>query len=488
MPAEIELKLEVTREAADAFEGSGLLPGKPVKAQQRSIYFDMPDHSLSKNGLSLRIRRSGGKRIQTVKAKARGGGGGAGLFVRSEWECAVTSDTPILDDTTPIRALVGDSADHIAPLFQVRIERRTWLVTEDGASIELVIDRGVVEAGDRTAAICEIELELKNGEPAALFALARRIDAVAPVRLGVISKAERGYRLLAALSEAAGAEPVSLSGGMSIADAFRQIIQACMRQFRLNEEVLLQKRRPEALHQARVALRRARSAFSIFKRIVSGEKGDGVREELGWLASQLGDARNLDVLLERAESGTLHDGIAAASTAAYDRVEGVLASARARALMLDLAEWAATGDWLNARGAETDRRQLARTFAITALDRLRRKVKRGGRHLAGADDRARHELRKNAKKLRYASMFFVTLFEDEHKKRRYKRFVALLDKLQDELGTLNDLAMTPKVLEKFDLGAVADAQSLFEGGAKKVALEAAVDAYAALIDSRRFWR
>src|SRR3546814_1758982 len=89
--------------------------------------------------------------------------------------------------------------------------------------------------------------------------------------------------------------------------------------------------------------------------------------------------------------------------------------------MLDLAEWTANGDWLGASDTEADRHQPAREFAVTALERFRRQVKKDGRDLAHASDEARHEVRKDAKKLRYASEFFVALFEHKREKRRYKR-------------------------------------------------------------------
>src|SRR3546814_7404964 len=99
-------------------------------------------------------------------------------------------------------------------------------------------------------------------------------------------------------------------------------------------------------------------------------------EDLRWLASELGDARNLDVLLERARPGALHDRIEVARQAAYDRVEGVLASPRTRALMLDLAEWTANGDWLGASDTEADRHQPAREFAVTALEHRKDQIGR----------------------------------------------------------------------------------------------------------------
>lgn len=91
---EIELKLDLTPDDADALEASDVLEGAPDIAKQRSIYFDTPDHALSKMGFSLRIRRSGKKRTQTIKAD---GVSAAGLFARAEWERPVRGEVPILD-------------------------------------------------------------------------------------------------------------------------------------------------------------------------------------------------------------------------------------------------------------------------------------------------------------------------------------------------------------------------------------------------------
>src|SRR3546814_12888666 len=90
------------------------------------------------------------------------------------------------------------------------------------------------------------------------------------------------------------AELVKLAAGMTAADAFRHIAQGCVRQCRLNEALLLAGRDAGALHQVRVALRRLRSAFSIFKPVIGGYSHALLGEELRWLASELADARNIE--------------------------------------------------------------------------------------------------------------------------------------------------------------------------------------------------
>ena len=480
---EVELKLDLTGAAADALEVAGILPDAPKVRQMQAVYHDTPEQDLAQAGVSLRIRAAGDERIQTVKAD---GAGNTGLFARSEWERPVDGDTPLLDDSTPVKALLGDRIHTITPQFEVHVERRAWIVAADDAEIEILLDRGEVLRGDRRDPICELELELKDGTPTALFALARKIDDIVPVRLGVLTKAERGYRLSAPVRSVFKAEPVALNTELTAAEAFRHVVQACVRQFRLNEAVLLTDPAPEALHQARVALRRLRSAFSIFKPLFSADPGaDQLRGELRWLAGELGHARDLDVLLARASAGALHDLIQKAREEAYAHVDSALCSGRVRRLMLDLTQWLTDGPWLLAADAQDRRNEPAREFAAAALERFRRTVKKQGRNLGKLDDEARHELRKSAKKLRYASEFFSVLFEA--RRRRYQSFIATLEELQDQLGALNDLATAPEVISRLGIGDDPGADALLGTGKRKALISAAAEAHDALVDAKRFW-
>lgn len=477
MADETELKLDLSPDGADRVAASGLLVGDPPAIELLSTYFDTADRAVARAGYSLRIRDVGGRRVQTIKA---GGARGAGLFVRAEWERPVAGEVPILDAATPLPRLLGPAADALAPAFEARIRRRTWRIDDAAGSIELAVDRGEMVSGTHRAPVCEIELELKSGDRAALFALARMIDAIAPVRLGLLSKSERGYRLIAAKRTNGAAETPALAAAMSAAQAFRLIVMDCIRQFRWHETQLLERRDPDALHQARVALRRLRSAFSIFGPMI-GDDGARLRDELRWLASTLGEARDLDALRERVQPGAIRDRILLAREASCDRGLEALESARARLLMLDLVQWIAAGDWGH-RGE-----QPARRFAAQALGRLRRKVKRGGRPLTRLDDDARHGVRKTTKKLRYATEFFAALFERKRERRRRKRFLSAIEALQDRLGTLNDLAAAPDVLARAGLGEQALAALAIDKAAKAELLGLARTAYARLVDSRTFW-
>ena len=484
MADEIELKLELAPADADRIIASKLFGETAKVADQVSTYFDTAGKAVANAGFSLRIRRTGNTRIQTIKAH---GAHSAGLFARTEWERPVDNDVPILDYATPLPTVIGDDAGKVAPRFIVKVERCKWLVEEDGTTIEVVLDRGEVSASGRSDRICEIELELKLGDPAALFGLARKIGAIAPIRLGVLTKSERGYRLEEPDLESVKAEPVVLRADTSAAEAFKRIVQSCMRQFRLNEDLLLSSRNPNALHQARVAIRRLRSAFSIFKPMI-GDDGAGLREELKWLAEALGQARDIDVLLERAPPGALRDRVMAAREKTYDLLLETLADHRARIVMLNIAHWLEQGRWTGSDGGEVDESEPARAFAASALARLRRRIKRRGKGLATVDEETRHEVRKDAKKLRYATEFFASLFDGKRAQRRQKRFVVALEGLQDHLGALNDLATAPHLLELLGLVEQDGASELLANDSGKMKLLARAEvAHDELFDTKRFW-
>lgn len=482
MAEETELKLEIDAAAIPQLLAADQFAKTSSTGTQISVYFDTPDQDLRKAGYSLRIRRSGETRTQTVKATSTAT---AGLFARSEWEFAVADDVPVIDHATPLRSELGSIVDRLLPQFEVHVQRTKWTVIEGETEIEMVLDVGFAKAAGRQAPICEIELELKDGQLQDIFVLARKIDAIAPFRFGALSKSERGYQLLNALQPAIKAEPVVLDPRRSATNALQAIAAACLRHFRLNETILLERRNAAALHQSRVALRRLRSALSLFKPMLGDQESERLKGELKWLASVLGEARNIDVLLTEARGEEPRRRLTEARAAAYDAAFEALNSPRARALTLDFNEWLACGAYLSNPATEEERSTAAADFAAKALDRQRRKIKKHGEALAKANDDHRHRVRKDAKKLRYASEFFRSLFDDKKSKRRHRRFLEVMEHLQDILGELNDMAMRPAILER--LGA-AEGPVGGDGKAKAKLLDKAEAALEDLLEAKRFWR
>lgn len=416
-------------------------PGDDETRELISVYFDTPDLALQKAGASLRVREHKGRRVQTLKR-------GQGL-VREEHEAAIEGLAPD-PDLEPLPSLLPQGAT-LRPAFNVRVSRRQRTFRYQGAEIELALDQGEVSGGDRQRPICEVELELKSGDPAALFALARELSAAAPLHLAFDGKAARGQALVAGDDQMARkSQPVDLDKGATVAEAFRTVAGAALAQIAANAAALRLQPSPEAVHQLRVGARRFRSALTSFKPVLQGAALEAVKADFRWLGHSCDTARNLDVFAEEAlkpaEAGAepppgvyaLRKGLDAARREAWEQARETAASDRFRALMIDAAAWVETGPWREAPGAA----EPIAPFADKALKRHLKQLGKRGRAARGGDDEARHHLRIEAKKLRYAAEAFESLYG----RKAVRRYLDGLRDLQEVLGELNDLATAEPLL------------------------------------------
>ena len=431
--SEIEFKLEV--EAADAERlSSHFVPdGTEQTNQQLTVYYDTPKGTLKHHGFTLRVRSVGGKFVQTIKPLTAS----AGLVSRTEIEAAVSSIEPDL------KALSGTPLAHLAksgqlaglePIIQSDVRRISWVFEVGGSKVQADLDTGKMRAGGRSQRFNELELELLSGDPGCLLRAAKDIAERVPVRLGVLTKAERGTLLAAgAFKKIAKAAPVEVRHGMTIAEAFEIIVHACLKHYRLNEALAIATRKKEALHQARVAMRRLRSAFTLFKPVIADVEYEYLRQELRWFTAQLGEARNLDVFLERDLPDAEREALIDRREQAYDQVTSAMNSQRFRMLLIELVGWTAFGPWRRSRQAG----KPVEHYASSRLDRLWSTIAHIGHHIADLDEETRHRLRIQVKKMRYAIEFLRGLYPDAA---TTKSFGSAVEDLQESLGKLNDLA------------------------------------------------
>ena len=481
---EVELKLETDPASIDALAHSSMLAVVDVEEQdQTSIYFDTPELDIHKAGLSLRIRKIGSKRIQTVKVESKTM---VGLFARPEWEIEISRDQPVIDDHhMPLRTLVPDlQLEKLSAIFRIVVTRQKRSIMQDGAQVELVLDRGEILAGGAVQPISEVELELKAGSPVILFSLARTLYGLIPLELSTLSKAQRGYDLLARVNNRSIKFQASLlTPDLTSTKGFQAIAYACLHHFRLNQSILLSSEYPEALHQTRVALRRLRSALSIFRDTLAGDRFDHFQSELRWIAGELDMARDIDVLLAGSRNKNVRAKLLVVHRQAYADAKAALTSPRLRILVLDLVEWITIGDWLISPAYQTRNARPLDAFAADALDRCRRNMKRRGRHWAHLDDEGRHKLRIKVKKLRYSAEFFGALFPGKKATRHREDFQSDLEALQGFLGDLHDQTTGAAVLAKFGIPDASEHRAHF-----KQLLDKAEKAYKLLSDAKQFWR
>jgi len=259
------------------------------------------------------------------------------------------------------------------------------------------------------------------------------------------------------------AEPVHLRGRMTLEDAFQAIGLNCVAQIEANVPGVL-KQHVESLHQMRVGLRRLRALLAMFEELAPPPVP--LHASIEWLSGELGPARDWDVLADSTIKRVPGIDAHALRQAAHDRATGhhaqilhVLRDARYTELMAQLKDWLGERRWQPEGGLPKDSPLLERA-AKSALPLLRTAEKRLAKRIDGLDEAdapGRHRVRIAAKKARYAAEFFRDLLPAQ----RVKRYLGHLEKLQDRLGALNDLAVADQLLEEL------------KGGSSQVAKQAA---------------
>ncbi|HEX3484445.1 MAG TPA: CYTH domain-containing protein, partial [Micropepsaceae bacterium] len=150
----------------------GFTVGRAATRRLATIYYDNTELALAKAGLSLRVRKNGKGYVQTVKGESSG----ALASERHEYACEIPSAEPDLaripDETVRMRVLDIAAASPFQPVVETDVQRTTRSVkSAAGDTIELAVDRGEIRTlmnGHASLAVNEIELELKEGAPAAL--------------------------------------------------------------------------------------------------------------------------------------------------------------------------------------------------------------------------------------------------------------------------------------------------------------------------------
>ena len=250
---------------------------------------------------------------------------------------------------------------------------------------------------------------------------------------------------------------------MTVSNAFRAVMAAGLAHLLANERGLLLGADPEYLHQARVALRRLRSALGVFSPPVPERAIAPVARELKWLASRLGPVRDWDVFIGESlppvvEAFGAHRGLKAFRARCKRLRRGAGANARRaarssryRQLKRMLATWLASEDWLASRSgaARASVQGPVTGHARNVLEKRYQRVRKRGRRLDKRSDAELHRLRIAVKKLRYATDFFSGLYQGK----RVRDMLRRLARLQDILGAMNDAATAADLTERACAGA-----------------------------------
>lgn len=246
---------------------------------------------------------------------------------------------------------------------------------------------------------------------------------------------------------------MGLTSGMSAKRGFTSVLLHELEAIEANWQVAIDGLDPEGLHQLRVAMRRTRAVIGQSKGVLPTVTRRLYSDEFAWLAGSTGPTRDLDVYV--IEWPSYVDGMSTKSTEALqpvlDRIEldraqartalvAVLQSARAndvieawRATLAD-GQALATGECGSAMPVDDIGPSLGQVLAKRFRHAHSRVLDAGRRIDPDSPAEALHELRKDAKKLRY----IVDCFSPVLPKKLRNAFGEQLQGLQDNLGEHQD--------------------------------------------------
>lgn len=460
----LEIELKAGLMAADAavlarrLNRLGGPASGPVKLA--AIYYDTANRHLAKQGIAFRVRREDGLLVQTVKAgRTQLGGFHQVREVSARLARATPNPEAVADPALRARIQELIANDPLQRRFETRVSRRLWRVQHEHGLVEVAMDRGEIRAGTARQPIIEVEFELLGGSPEALFAVARQLIGDLPADLSIPNKAARGEALATGkprrLHAAASKPPVPEAGTGGEA-SWRLALGSAAMAIAANLALTGVSGEPEGPHQLRVALRRLRAAERLHRPLLAEEVSLSIRTMARDIGRAVAPLRDSDVLtaelLGVSEQAGLAALLAASNQAERSRARLALRHLQSTGFAIRLIELAAIGGW-KPETRKPD--QPVERLAALAVGRLWKRASRLGDRLSTLSDEDRHEFRKLLKKLRYC--LEITPLSDSR-----KPFSSALKRLQEDLGTLNDVA----VLESWVPMEAATAEAVSEARAQ----------------------
>jgi CHAD domain-containing protein len=412
---------------------AGLPAGRSRSRPLRMIWHDTPDRALAADGLAL-VEEGGRMRLERLRPDVAPWPPGLPAPVLAD-----PADTSHLAPTAPVAALEGRST--VLPL------------AAEGSGATLTVLDGALSAIGRASPVCRV---LLDGAEGTVLGLARSLvtDLDAAIRPAALA-AE-------ALALASGTPPTprrlgppELRPGLRVGEAFDTVV-AHLIDVLLHWSLAAGPERPEGVHQARVAMRRLRSALTVFRAATGAEPTAELQAGLKALGAVLGPTRDWDVFAaglgsaigeafpEDAGVARLRRAAERRRLACYQALAAFVAGPAFRRIPLEGLAVVAGQGWRRALEAERRERMAAdlADYAARVLERRHAGLAESGAEIADMDIPSLHALRLKAKRLRYAAEFFAPLFARKPARRYLRRLAAL----QEELGRLNDGAAAQDLL------------------------------------------
>jgi triphosphatase len=450
------------------------------------VYYDTEDWRFYRAGYRMRVRNTDGESAQaTMKALASAEGA-----LRRRREIS----EPIDGIKTPkgISGPVGERVRRIAgsadlrPLFEVRTRRRAFALCSETPSSEEIVEDGSGNIRRQNSeqdamvvaevALDESEIFANGGGSTHLSRVEVEVGSDAQIRNGVgefvdvlretlklrptlISKFRTGLSV-AGLSPEVNPDlgPTEIDATMSCGEVAFAILRRHFAQMLAHEPGVRLGEDPEELHDMRVATRRLRAALKLYSEFLP-KRAERYERDLRWVATSLGEVRDLDVHLQRLSeevSGNVED---------LEEVDSLLRERRiqARRRMLEALDsnryerLMATFSATLRRGRSPSPTDPILEAAPELVRERYKKVRKAANRLSeDSPPEHYHDLRKKGKRLRYALEPLQEIYGKPAKK-----MIKLLKNMQDDLGDHQDLIVASGLMEELGCAGDRPPQSAF---------------------------
>ncbi|MYQ40203.1 CHAD domain-containing protein [Streptomyces sp. LamerLS-316] len=433
-----------------------------------AVYYDTEDFRLAADSLTLRRRTGGDDAGWHLKIPVSAG-------VRDEIQAPLTDTLPP-DLGELLRSRVRNTP--VAPVVRILSARDVHhLLAEDGTLLaelsidEVLAERLTEEGHGTTSAWTELEVELADdADPAVLDAVERRLR-----KAGIRPSAAPSKLARALAATAPGAPSPAKTKTPSPRTAGDHVLAYVRRQVTALVELDPAVRRdlPDSVHRMRVATRRLRSAFRTYRKILDRRVTDPLRDDLKWLAAELGVDRDQEVLDARlrAHASQVPAPLLLGPVSARLKLTSVArrtGSRRRVASVLDADRYLALLDSLDALLADPPLLPAAARPPEDALpravlkdhERLARRIGHALERDPGEErDVAMHEARKAAKRVRYAAEAARPALGKPAKK-----FAKRMKSVQSVLGDHQDSVVARDALRTLAVQAHGAGESAFTWG------------------------
>lgn len=440
---EIELKFQLP-ESKKKSVLQALSKQKAQKIQLQAKYYDTAERLLAKNYVAIRLRQEGEHWVQTFKAASKN------HLQRIEEDIYLgkCAQEPELDLSlykhnqtvqTVLREVLGEAPAELQLQFQTNVQRTFYVFEFEGSHIEVCLDDGEIRTPTDRARICEVEFELKQGSAADLIQFAKTWVDQYQLWLDVRSKAERGNLLAQGkvVSAATKAKSLNLDKDVSAEQAIKQIIENTLNHILPNAAAIADGvAEADHIHQARVGLRRLRSALKHFSNW-------SAQIDLKW-ESQLADI--FRALGQSRDNDAIQDSVIPLVKQVCDfefpfpenvdtNIAGLLSDSKTTQLFLSLFSFSYSD--------QQSKSKLSKQ-AAKSLTKLYEKILKDAAQFSTLDIEQQHRTRKRVKQLRYCIDFIAGIYPEK----QVQQFLNKLQPIQEYLGFYNDLFVAEHIFEQ----------------------------------------